>query len=107
MESEWQPDINWKDPDWKQVVKDMEAELDQQEVEQEDSTAEKMERFDFYRQFIQARNEKKLTQAQLAKLVGTTQAKIALLESGNGNPTYKTLVRVAEVLDCRLTLARR
>jgi transcriptional regulator with XRE-family HTH domain len=43
-----------------------------------------------------------LTQAQLAKLVGTRQPSIARLESGERKPSLSFLQRVAEVLDARI-----
>lgn len=45
-----------------------------------------------------------LTQAQLAKKVGTKQPGISRLESGNSNATLDLLQRVAEALDCRLDI---
>jgi DNA-binding XRE family transcriptional regulator len=54
---------------------------------------------------IQARHEKNMTQAQLAKKLGMKQAAIARLESGEANPTYETLTRVAKALDKTIVLA--
>ncbi len=48
---------------------------------------------------IRARQEKKLTQAELAKKVGMHQSAISRLESGKSHPHYKTLNRVAKALD--------
>jgi len=51
-------------------------------------------------QLIRARQEKGLTQAELAKLVGTCQPVISKLESGSYHRyTLRTLEKVAEVLD--------
>ena len=53
---------------------------------------------------IRARLDRNLTQAQLAEKTGMKQAAIARLESGESNPSYKTLSRVAKVLDKKVTL---
>ncbi len=45
---------------------------------------------------IGARKEAKLSQAQLAERMGTTQSVVARLESGRVLPSMKTLLRVAE-----------
>jgi DNA-binding XRE family transcriptional regulator/predicted RNase H-like HicB family nuclease len=45
-----------------------------------------------------ARAEASLTQAQLAEKVGMSQQQLARLESGDSNPTVKTISRVAEAL---------
>lgn len=45
-----------------------------------------------------ARDEAKLTQAQLAKRIGMTQQQLANLESENANPTFGTITRVAKGL---------
>ncbi len=46
----------------------------------------------------------KLTQAQLAEIVGTSQAAIARLENARGNPTVDLIQRVATALDFELTI---
>lgn len=55
-------------------------------------------------QLIAARNKKGLTQAQLARKMGTKQSAIARLESGNINPTIGFLDKVASVLEVNLTI---
>lgn len=45
-----------------------------------------------------ARDDAKLTQAQLAKRIGMTQQQLASLESENANPTFDTITRVAKGL---------
>ncbi len=44
------------------------------------------------------RKEKKLTQKQLAKLLGFDQVMISKLESGNYNPTFKLLHKISRKL---------
>jgi ribosome-binding protein aMBF1 (putative translation factor) len=48
---------------------------------------------------IEARKARGLTQAQLAKLMGTKQSFVARIESGTMLPTMATLRRVAEATD--------
>lgn len=55
-------------------------------------------------QVIAARNKKGLTQAQLAKKMGTKQSAIARLEAGNVNPTIGFLNKIATVLGTKLTI---
>ncbi len=43
------------------------------------------------------RKEKKITQQQLADLVGIKQPSIAALEAGNASPSLETIARIAEV----------
>lgn len=61
--------------------------------------------YDLIRQIIKARNERNMTQKQLAEKVGTKQSCIARLESGNYNPSFQFLQRVAGALDKRLSIA--
>jgi transcriptional regulator with XRE-family HTH domain len=66
------------------------------------------EEYELAKQLIQFRLSKNLSQAQLAKLVGTSQPAIARLESGNHrNMTLGFLYRVAEALDLRAEMTFR
>ena len=51
--------------------------------------------YELIRQIISARTEKKMTQKQLAEKIGTKQSNIARLESGNYNPSFQFLQKVA------------
>ena len=53
---------------------------------------------------IRARTAAKLTQAELAERLGTTQSAIARLEGGRVSPSYATLRRYAEATGTRLTV---
>lgn len=53
---------------------------------------------------IHARMRAKLTQAQLAKRLGTTQSAIARLESGRTSPSVATLRRYASATGSRLVI---
>lgn len=54
--------------------------------------------YNLIRQVINARLEKQLTQKQLAELSGTNQSSIARLESGNYNPSFKFLQKIASAM---------
>ena len=56
------------------------------------------------RMFIQKRIDKKMSQADLAKKVGTKQSAISRLESGDYNPSIAFLRRVAAGLGAKLEL---
>jgi transcriptional regulator with XRE-family HTH domain len=55
-------------------------------------------------EFLKARAAAGVTQAEIAKRIGTTQSAIARLESGKGEPSLGTLRRYARALGCRLEL---
>ena len=63
--------------------------------------------YDFIRQIISARIEKNMTQKELAEKVGTKQSSIARLESGNYNPSFQFLQKVANALGKQLTFGLR
>ena len=48
-----------------------------------------------------------MTQKQLAEKIGTKQSNIARLESGNYNPSYQFLQKIAGALDKKLSFALR
>lgn len=58
--------------------------------------------FSLIEELVKARLERRMTQAQLAERAGMKQAAIARLESGESNPSYKTLARVARALNKRV-----
>lgn len=51
---------------------------------------------------IRARNEKKISQAQLAEKMGTKQSAISRFESGTYHPTMEFLYRLADALGAKL-----
>ena len=53
---------------------------------------------------LNARNEKDMTQKQLADITGIPQADISRLENGNANPSLKTLQRLADGMGMKLRL---
>lgn len=56
------------------------------------------------RAMIEGREERDLTQKQLAEVTGINQADISRLENGTGNPSLRTLKRLAEGLGMQLKL---
>lgn len=64
-------------------------------------------RQNFIERIIQARTEQKMTQAQLAQMVGTQRSNISRLESGTHNPSLDFLLNVANALSLELDLIPR
>lgn len=58
--------------------------------------------FAIIRAMIDARKESGLTQKELSEKTGITQGDISKLERGNGNPSIRTLKRLAEAMGMRL-----
>lgn len=68
--------------------------------------AEQMQPFaDLANAVVGARIERNLTQQDLSKLTGVAQSDISRLESCEGNPSLKTLIRIAEGMDMRLQVS--
>lgn len=61
-------------------------------------------RYEAIEQIIKARKEQNITQAELAKRVGTQKSNISRLESGNYNPSLDFLIKVADALGKRLSI---
>lgn len=58
--------------------------------------------FALARQLIAARSRARLSQAEVARRMGTTQSAVARLESGARLPAMATLGRYAQAVGCRL-----
>ncbi len=58
--------------------------------------------FALARALIKARTNAKLTQAQVAKRMGTTQSVVARIESGQNAPNLRTLEKYAEAVGRRI-----
>ena len=56
---------------------------------------------------IKARRDAGLTQAELAQRAGLSRATIGAIEQGRANPTFSTLMRIAEALDAELIVELR
>jgi XRE family transcriptional regulator, regulator of sulfur utilization len=55
-------------------------------------------------QIAAARKSRGLSQPELSALSGVQQAEISRIERGTGNPTARTLLRLANALDQRVAL---
>ena len=53
-------------------------------------------------QLINAREERQLTQKDLARLSGLTQSNVSNIENGSNRPTIPTLKKIADALGKRL-----
>ena len=62
------------------------------------------EEFALMSSVVEARTRSKLTQAELAKRMGTTQAVVARLESGRTRPSTRTLERFAKATGTKLRI---
>lgn len=61
-------------------------------------------RYETIEQIIRMRREQNITQAELAKRVGTQKSNISRLESGNYNPSLDFLVKIAESLGKKISV---
>lgn len=64
-------------------------------------------RYDLIRSLIKRRNKLKISQAELARIIGTKQPAISRLEKGDYNTTLKTFFKVAEALDLEISYKAR
>jgi len=62
-------------------------------------------KYDIICAVLDARAKKGLTQAELAKRVGTTQSAIARFESGAGNPTLSFVQKITRALDTEIKIS--
>jgi len=60
--------------------------------------------FSLVHAMIEARKTAGFTQKQLAERTGIAQGDISKIENGNGNPSLKTLKRIASAMDMKLKL---
>ena len=61
-------------------------------------------RYEAIEQIIKARKELNISQAELAKRVGTQRSNISRLESGNYNPSLDFLIKISEALGKNLSI---
>lgn len=55
-------------------------------------------------QILQLRKKKKMSQAELAKKIGTKQSNVARMETGQQNFTIEMLQKIASVFGCELRI---
>lgn len=53
---------------------------------------------------VKARIEAHMTQTQLSEVTGITQSDISKIENGNGNPSLKTLTKIAHAFGKKLKI---
>lgn len=54
---------------------------------------------------IEARLKRRMSQRDLAKKIGTSQAAISRIEAMNGNPSFTLLKRIAAAFDTKLQIS--
>jgi DNA-binding XRE family transcriptional regulator len=64
-------------------------------------------RYNLIHTLIKRRNQLKISQAELAEIIGTKQPAISRLEKGDYNTTLKTFFKVAEALNLEITYKAR
>lgn len=79
----------------KEQLKDPELKAEYEALEPE---------FAIIQAMIDARKLKGITQTELSKRTGIAQGDISKLENGNGNPSIKTLQRLANAMDMSLKI---
>src|SRR3972149_10892164 len=64
-------------------------------------------KYDMIRSLIERRSKLGISQAELARIIGTKQPAISRLEKGDYNTTLSTLFKVADALDLDVSLKAR
>lgn len=64
-------------------------------------------KYDMIRSLIERRNQMRISQTQLARMVGTKQPAISRLEKGDYNTTLSTFFKVANALGLAISLKTR
>ncbi len=93
------------DPELEKAMADFESgvDLDAKDQEAAQKNRLKTQKVTFQLALGNARNQRKLTQAELAEKLGVSQAAISKIE--NGNPSLEKLIQVADILGYKLTLS--
>ena len=64
-----------------------------------------LQRQDIIAQLVEARLEKGISQAELARMIGTQRSNICRLESGIQNPTLDMVLKIAAALGKKVSLS--
>ena len=64
-------------------------------------------KYDMIRSLIKRRNQLRISQTELARIIGTKQPAISRLEKGDYNTTLSTLLRATEALGLDISLKAR
>jgi DNA-binding XRE family transcriptional regulator len=64
-------------------------------------------KYDIIASLIDRRNQLHISQAQLAKIIGTKQPAISRLEKGDYNTTLRTFFKVAKALELDISLSAK
>jgi predicted transcriptional regulator len=64
-------------------------------------------KYDMIRSLIERRSKMGISQAELAKIIGTKQPAISRLEKGDYNTTLSTFFKVADALELDISLKAR
>lgn len=63
-----------------------------------------LERYSLSERILYMRQRREMTQSQLSKAAGVSQSTIAQIESGEKDPSFSTLMKIASALDCHLAV---
>ncbi len=64
-------------------------------------------KYDMIRSLIERRSQLRISQTQLAQMIGTRQPAISRLEKGDYNTTLSTIFKVADALDLDVSFKAR
>ncbi|MFW6102298.1 MAG: helix-turn-helix domain-containing protein [Chloroflexota bacterium] len=64
-------------------------------------------KYDMIRSLIKRRNQLRISQTELARIIGTKQPAISRLEKGDYNTTLNTFFKVADALDLEISIRAR
>ena len=63
-----------------------------------------LERFTLSERIKYMRQRREMTQAELAKSAGVSQSTVAQIENGDKDPSFSTLLKISQALDCHLAV---